>query len=68
MEREIIEVDQEIIEVEQPIEVRNPMAILYDPLSHIRDTPIVIDTPDYTCTFVYKLKESVLACNDTEFS
>lgn len=43
------------------------MAILYDPLSYIRDTPVVIDTPDYTCTFVYKLKESTLICNDTEY-
>lgn len=36
---------------------------LYDPLKYIQNEPLVIDTPDFTATIVYKIKEDVLVCD-----
>jgi len=40
-----------------------PMMVLYDPLWYIQDTPLIVETQDFKCTFEYKLAGSVLNHN-----
>lgn len=40
-----------------------PMMVMYDPLSYIQDTPLVVETQDFKCTIEYKLAGSVLEHN-----
>lgn len=37
-----------------------PMMILYDPMAHVQEAPLVVETQDFKCTIEYKLAGDML--------